>query len=62
MLSTGATKKKAVTNLYSTAFSIDDRKCQATDNKGDRAVRSQPPVLIHLSIENDPKNRDVRYF
>jgi hypothetical protein len=50
-----AAKRWAVTNPYSPAISIDERKCQATENKGDRLVRSLSPVLIHLDMKRRPE-------
>ena len=61
MFGAEAWKKKTVTNLYSPAVSIDERKCQATENKGKRqfgvGFLSHPPA-----IEGDLKRRDVRHF
>jgi len=57
-----ASRMWAVTNLYAPAISIHERKCQATENKGDKPFglcSLSPPTQ---SYEGDVECRDVRYF
>lgn len=62
MLSAGGPEKKPVTNLYSPAFSIGERKSQATENKGNRPFGVWSPVVLHLVIKGNLNCHDVRYF
>ena len=58
----GRHEKKTVTNLYSSAFSIGERKSQATENKGNRPFGVWSPVVLHLVMKGNLNCHGVRYF